>query len=222
MWGSMEWKVSTYPIPYKDALADMDRRVDGVQRGEQDELVWLLEHPPLYTGGTSAKPKDLLQGARGAIPVHETGRGGQYTYHGPGQRIAYMVLNLNQRTPDLRAYVKCIENLIIEVLSSFKVNGFTRDGRIGVWVDTPQGEAKIAALGVRVQRWVTSHGLAINVAPDLSHYSGIIPCGISDYGVTSLEALGVHATMEEVDEAIKAAFARIFVDGSMAKQSVTV
>jgi len=217
----MEWKVSNYPVAYKDALQEMERRVERVKQGDLDELIWLLEHPPLYTAGTSAKPQDLLQGAKGAFPVYETGRGGQYTYHGPGQRIAYMVLNLNRRTPDLRAYVKTLEQLIIDTLSSFKINGFTRDRRIGVWVDTPQGEAKIAALGVRVQQWVTSHGIAINVAPDLSNYSGIVPCGISNYGVTSLKELGIDVSMDEVDEAIKAAFEANFENGAFARQLAT-
>lgn len=206
----MEWKVSNYPVAYRDALQEMERRVERVKQGDLDELIWLLEHPPLYTAGTSAKPQDLLQGARGALPVYETGRGGQYTYHGPGQRIAYMVLNLNSRTPDLRAYVKDLEKMIISVLSSFGIDGFIRDGRIGVWVETPRGEAKIAALGVRVQQWVTSHGIALNVAPDLSNYSGIVPCGISQFGVTSMQELGVHVSMDEVDAAIQEAFEAVF------------
>lgn len=202
----MEWKVSNYPVAYRDAMQEMERRVERVKQGDLDELVWLLEHPPLYTAGTSAKPQDLLQGARGTFPVYETGRGGQYTYHGPGQRIAYMVLNLQKRNPDLRAYVKLLEQTIMDALSSFGIESFTREGRIGVWVETPKGEAKIAALGVRVQQWVTSHGIAINVAPDLSHYSGIVPCGISQFGVTSLKELGIDVSMDEVDAAIKDAF----------------
>ncbi|MFZ4126028.1 MAG: lipoyl(octanoyl) transferase LipB [Rickettsiales bacterium] len=188
----------------------MERRVQQVQRGDKEELVWLVEHPPLYTAGTSAKAKDLLQGAKGVFPVYETGRGGQYTYHGPGQRIAYMVMDLNQRTPDLRAYVKDLEKLIIECLKHFDISGFTRDDRIGVWVKIGASEAKIAALGVRVQKWVTSHGIAINVVPDLSHYSGIVPCGISSYGVTSMKALGADVSMEEVDAALQQSFEKVF------------
>lgn len=217
----MEWKVSEYPVAYRDALQEMERRVALVKQGDKDELVWLLEHPPLFTAGTSAKPQDLLQGAKGSLPVYETGRGGQYTYHGPGQRIAYMVLNLQQRQPDLRAYVKALEKMIIETLSVFSIDGFIREGRVGVWVNTPMGEAKIAALGVRVQQWVTSHGVAINVAPDLSHYSGIVPCGIRDYGVTSMRALGVDVPMEEVDAALREAFERVIGQDMAIKPSLT-
>ncbi|MBN8544423.1 MAG: lipoyl(octanoyl) transferase LipB [Alphaproteobacteria bacterium] len=206
----MEWKISHQAVAYPDAMQEMERRVQQVQRGDKEELVWLLEHPPLYTAGTSAKSKDLLQGAKGAFPVYETGRGGQYTYHGPGQRIAYMVMDLNKRNPDLRAYVKDLEKLIIDCLKHFDINGFTRDDRIGVWVKNGASEAKIAALGVRVQKWVTSHGVAINVAPDLSHYSGIVPCGISTFGVTSMKALGVDVSMEEVDAALQRSFEDIF------------
>ncbi len=210
----MEWKISHQAVAYPDAMQEMERRVQQVQRGDKEELVWLLEHPPLYTAGTSAKSKDLLQGAKGAFPVYETGRGGQYTYHGPGQRIGYMVMDLNKRNPDLRAYVKDLEKLIIDCLTHFDINGFTRDDRIGVWVKNGVAEAKIAALGVRVQKWVTSHGVAINVAPDLSHYSGIVPCGISAYGVTSMKALGVDVPMEEVDAALQRSFENIFGSGS--------
>jgi lipoyl(octanoyl) transferase len=217
----MEWKISRHPVAYPDAMQEMERRVRQVQEDGKDELAWLLEHPPLYTAGTSAKAKDLLQGSKGAFPVYETGRGGQYTYHGPRQRIAYMVMNLHQRTPDLRAYVKDLEKLIIEVLNSFNIYSFTREDRIGVWVKNGSQEAKIAALGVRVQKWVTSHGIAINVAPDLSHYSGIVPCGISQYGVTSMKALGVDVSMEEVDEAIQKAFEKVFGSSVGAKPSLT-
>ena len=192
----------------------MATRVKGVQEGTADELLWLLEHPPLYTGGTSAKTADLVQPER--FSVFETGRGGQYTYHGPGQRIAYVVTNLKQHAerrggaPDLRAYVQQLEAWVIHSLKSLGVQGFLREGRIGVWVDTPSGEAKIAALGVRVQKWVTSHGIALNVNPDLSHYEGIVPCGISQFGVTSLHALGITVTMGEVDAALRASFLQIF------------
>lgn len=194
----------------------MAARVKAVQDGTAEELVWLLEHPPLYTAGTSAKTADLVQPER--FSVFETGRGGQYTYHGPGQRIAYLVTNLKQQaemrggSPDLRVYVQQLENWVIHSLESLGVHGFLREGRVGVWVNTPSGEAKIAALGVRVQKWVTSHGIALNVNPDLSHYSGIVPCGISQYGVTSLHALGVMATMDEVDAALHASFLQIFGD----------
>lgn len=203
----MEWKWSQQLVAYPDAMQEMEQRVAGVQSGHADELVWLLEHPPLYTAGTSAKPHDLL---RDDFPIYTTGRGGQYTYHGPGQRIAYLVLNLQKRNPDLRAYVKDLEKVIIDTLSYFNIESFTREGRIGVWVKKGNSEAKIAALGVRVQKWVTSHGLAINLAPDLSHYSGIVPCGISEYGVTSVKALGVDVSMAELDEAFRKAFLSVF------------
>lgn len=210
----MEWIRSDELVPYEQAMDVMAERVQAVQAGSADGLVWLLEHPPLYTGGTSAKTADLVQPER--FDVFETGRGGQYTYHGPGQRIAYLVTNLKQaaelrgQSPDLRAYVQQLENWVIHSLKSLGVEGFLREGRIGVWVNTPSGEAKIAALGVRVQKWVTSHGIALNVNPDLSHYEGIVPCGISRYGVTSLHALGVKATMGEVDDALRASFAQVF------------
>lgn len=210
----MQWMKSDGLVPYQDAMAEMAARVKGVQDGTAEELLWLLEHPPLYTGGTSAKTADLVQPER--FDVFETGRGGQYTYHGPGQRIAYLVTNLKQYAerrggaPDLRLYVKQLEAWVIHTLSTFGVQGFLREGRVGVWVNTPSGEAKIAALGVRVQKWVTSHGIALNVSPDLSHYAGIVPCGISEYGVTSLHALGVHASMDEVDNALRASFAHVF------------
>ncbi len=203
-------------MPYQDAMAEMAARVKGVQEGTAEDLVWLLEHPPLYTGGTSAKTADLVQPER--FDVFETGRGGQYTYHGPGQRIAYLITNLKQSAerrgaePDLRMYVKQLEAWVIHTLNAFGVQGFLREGRVGVWVNTPSGEAKIAALGVRVQKWVTSHGIALNVSPDLSHYAGIVPCGISEFGVTSLHALGVKVSMDEVDAALRASFAHVFGD----------
>lgn len=185
---------------YDAALQAMDARVRAMQQGQAGEQLWLVEHPPLYTAGTSAKGADLLSQR---FPVYPTGRGGQYTYHGPGQRVGYLMLDLNKRGRDLRAYVKQLEGWIIAALAEFGVEGFLRDGRIGVWVQTPVGEAKIAALGVRVQKWVTSHGIALNVRPDLSHYAGIVPCGIREFGVTSLAALGVDASMEAVDAALK-------------------
>ncbi len=195
----MEWETAPTLIEYPDALARMDARVRAMQAGEAGELAWLVEHPPLYTAGTSAKGADLLS-AR--FPVFPTGRGGQYTYHGPGQRVGYLMVDLNTRGRDLRAYVQTLEHWIIATLGEFGVEGFLRDGRIGVWVNTPTGEAKIAALGVRVQKWITSHGIALNVHPDLSHYAGIVPCGISNFGVTSLKALGVGASLSEVDAAL--------------------
>jgi len=212
----MEWETAESLVYYPDALARMAERVAQIQRGEAGELAWMVEHPPLYTAGTSTKPADFLGGTD--FPVYETGRGGQYTYHGPGQRVVYLMLDLKQRAaaretaPDLRAYVKNLECWIIRTLAEFGVEAFTRDGRIGVWVSTAVGEAKIAALGVRVQKWVTSHGIAINVNPDLSHYAGIVPCGIREFGVTSLAALGVNATMEEVDAVLRTQFAVVFAE----------
>ncbi len=205
----MQWITEPSPVSYPDALRRMEQRVETVQRGQGEELCWLVEHPPLYTAGTSAKGADLLRGTND-FPVYETGRGGQYTYHGPGQRVGYLMLDLNERGKDLRAYVKQLEAWIIATLGSFNVDAFTRDGRIGVWVSTPSGEAKIAALGVRVQKWVTSHGIALNVNPDLSHYNGIVPCGIREFGVTSLHALGIKVAMDEVDAALKETFDAVF------------
>lgn len=210
----MEWQTHIGLLRYEDALTRMAERVASIQRGEADELAWLVEHPPLYTLGTSAKEGDVL--GAGAIPHYSSGRGGQVTYHGPGQRVVYVMRDLKKHAaargeePDLRAYVKQLEQWIMLTLRDFGVEGFTRDGRVGVWVETPAGEAKIAALGVRVQKWVTSHGIALNVNPDLSHYAGIVPCGIREYGVTSLAALGVDATMDDVDAALRANFGRVF------------
>lgn len=209
----MEWMTGDGWVEYPEALAAMREQVAAMKRGEAGERVWLLEHPPLYTAGSSARQEDLLAAP---FPVYETGRGGQYTYHGPGQRVGYVMLDLKKRAeargekPDLRRYVQQLEGWIIAALAQFGIEGFLRDGRVGVWVDTPGGEAKIAALGVRCEQWITSHGIALNVCPDLSHYAGIVPCGIAQYGVTSMEALGVKAGMEEVDAALEAAFARMF------------
>lgn len=208
----MEWCIEHGLMDYTDALAAMDARVQAVQSGHAEELAWLLEHPPLYTLGTSAKASDVLGNL--GLPTYPTGRGGQVTYHGPGQRIAYLVRDLKAHAgaagPDLRAYVKDLEQWIILTIAEFGVHGFLRDGRVGVWTTTPSGEAKIAALGVRVQKWVTSHGIALNVNPDLSHYAGIVPCGIRAYGVTSLAALGVTASMAEVDAALQRCFVQVF------------
>lgn len=211
--GGVEWRVSDAPVAYPDALAAMDVRVEAILAGTAPEMVWLLEHPPLYTAGTSAKAGDLLD-AR--FPVFETGRGGQYTYHGPGQRVAYAMLDLKRREPDLRAYVTALESWIIATLAQFNVRGETRPDRVGVWVRRPDKgdgyEDKIAAIGVRVRRWVTLHGIAINVDPDLSHFSGIVPCGISNrkFGVTSLVDLGHPVTTEDVDVALRTTFRDIF------------
>lgn len=207
----MEWKTSSEYIAYPDALAVMAARVAAIQKGEADELAWMVEHPPLYTLGTSAKVSDVLGHA---FPTYETGRGGQVTYHGPGQRVVYVMRDLKkhagEKGPDLRAYVQQLEQWIILTLQHFGIEGFMREGRVGVWVNTPRGEAKIAALGVRVQKWVTSHGIALNVNPDLSHYAGIVPCGIREFGVTSMHQLGLNASMEEVDAVLRQKFTEIF------------
>ena len=196
----MEWKTTSAITPYKQAMTLMEARQHAVQQGTAEELIWLLEHPPLYTAGRSARAQDLL--ASKGFEVHEVGRGGQYTYHGPGQRVGYLVLDLATRGKDVRAYVQQLEQWIIDSLGALGVESFTREGRIGVWAETPKGEAKIAALGVRVQKWVTTHGIAINVNPDLSHYGGIVPCGISEFGVTSLADLGNTADTAALDAAL--------------------
>ena len=209
----VEWRVSDLLVPYPEAVAAMEARVAKIAAGTASELVWLLEHPPLYTAGTSANRADVLD-AR--FPVFESGRGGQMTYHGPGQRVGYVMLDLRQRGPDLRRFVATLEEWIIRTLARFNVTGERREDRIGVWVRRPdkgQGcEDKIAALGIRVKQWVTLHGIAINVEPDLAHFSGIVPCGVSAqrYGVTSLADLGVHVSMAEVDMALKASFEGLF------------
>ena len=209
----VEWIVAHQSIPYPSALEAMRARASAIAAGQAAEAVWLLEHPPLYTAGTSARPEDLLEPQR--FPVFEAGRGGQYTYHGPGQRVAYVMLDLRQRGRDVRCYVQGLEGWIIDTLAAFNVRGERRDGnRVGVWVRRPEKgadrEDKIAAIGVRVSRWVSFHGIAFNVAPDLSHFDGIVPCGISDQGVTSLEDLGQLVSMPEVDIALRAAFERRF------------
>jgi lipoyl(octanoyl) transferase len=187
----------------------MEAEVAAIIAGEAPERVWLLEHPPLYTAGTSADPKDLLTPDR--FPVFKSGRGGQYTYHGPGQRVAYAMLDLRRREPSVRAYVAALEQWVIDTLAHFNVTGERREGRVGVWVDRGGGrEDKIAAIGVRVRQWVTFHGISLNVEPDLSHFSGIVPCGISDHGVTSLVDLGLPVTMADADIALRASFEKIF------------
>ena len=201
----VEWKTSDRLVPYDEAVASMDERVGAIAAGQAGELVWLLEHPALYTAGTSANPSDLLD--PGPLPVHQTGRGGQYTYHGPGQRVGYLMLDLNRRGRDLRAFVRQLEDWIVATLASFGVDASTREGRVGVWVVDAKGrDLKIAALGLRVRRWVTLHGISLNVAPELDHYRGIVPCGIREHGVTSLAALGIDATMAEVDAVLKRTF----------------
>lgn len=198
------WTHSKELVEYPIALERMRKRIELLKSGKESEEVWLLEHPPLYTAGTSANPKDLL--TPNILPVFETGRGGQFTYHGPGQRIAYVMIDLKQRDQDLRKYVWSLEEWVIDSLKSFNIEGERREGRIGIWVITPHGEKKIAAIGVRISQWITYHGIAINVSPNLNHYSGIIPCGISEYGVTSLHQLGMNITLEELDQALKIAW----------------
>lgn len=205
---SPAWQVSEKPIPYPDALAFMENRVNSILEGRAGELLWFLEHPPLYTAGTGAKAEELLRAE--VFPVYQTGRGGKHTYHGPGQRIVYAMLDLRARDRDLRAHVWRLEEWIIRALDDFGAQGERRAGRIGVWVETKNGEKKIAALGVRCRRWVTSHGLSLNVCPDLSHYDGIVPCGIKGFGVTSLRDLGVAVTMEDVDGALRRHYEEIF------------
>lgn len=211
---AIEWHISDEPVDYEAAVARMERRVAAIRAGTAPELVWLLEHPPLYTAGTSAQARDLLEPAR--LPVYKSGRGGQYTYHGPGQRIAYVLLDLNkpslgQTRRDVRCHVWRLEEWMIRTLARFGVEGERRDGRVGVWVVGAGGhEDKIAAIGVRVRRWVSYHGVALNLDPDLAHYGGIVPCGISEHGVTSLARLGVRATMAEIDQALRETFDDVF------------
>jgi lipoyl(octanoyl) transferase len=207
----LEWCISDTPVDYRQAVAEMETRVAAIRAGETPDTVWLLEHPPLYTAGTSANDGDLLDPIR--FPVYRTGRGGQFTYHGPGQRVAYVMLDLKQRGGDIRAFVRDLEQWMIETLASFNVTGERREGRVGIWVDRGGGrEDKIAAIGVRVRRWVSYHGVAINLEPDLRHFDGIVPCGIAgqDYGVTSLVDLGIPATMAELDSALRAGFRKVF------------
>jgi lipoyl(octanoyl) transferase len=207
--GGIEWRISTTPVDYREAVDEMERRVAAIREGTAPELVWLLEHPPLYTAGTSARDEELLDPGR--LPVHRSGRGGRYTFHGPGQRIAYVMLDLTRRDRDVRCHVHRLEEWMIRTLARFGVRGERRAGRVGIWVARPDGgEDKIAAIGVRVRRWVTYHGVALNVAPDLDHYRGIVPCGIAGHAVTSLAALGISATMAEVDHVLGATFAGVF------------
>jgi len=205
----VEWRVEAGLTAYPEAVAAMEARVAAIRAGSAPELVWLVEHPPLYTAGTSADPADLLQPDR--FPVYTTGRGGEYTYHGPGQRVAYVMLDLKQRGPDVRRFVQDLEEWIIRALASFAVKGERRAGRVGIWVPRGGGrEDKIAAIGVRVRRWVTYHGIAINVEPELDHFDGIVPCGISEHGVTSLVDLGLPVGLSDLDAALRAAFPGVF------------
>jgi len=212
-----EWITSHAPVAYDAAVAWMEARATAIANGTAPEAIWLLEHPPLYTAGTSAKPEDLTDPDR--FPVHPTRRGGQYTYHGPGQRVAYVLLDLNTRGKDVRAFVQKLESWVIATLAEFNVTGEIRPGRVGVWVARPEKpplpdgtprEDKIAAIGVRLRKWVSFHGLSINVEPDLSHFDGIVPCGISDQGVTSLVDLGLPVTLDDVDTALKRSFDAAF------------
>ncbi|HTT82064.1 MAG TPA: lipoyl(octanoyl) transferase LipB [Rhizomicrobium sp.] len=203
-----EWRIAPELVAYPDAIAFMERRAAEIAEHRAAECVWLLEHPPIYTAGTSARPSDLLD-AR--FPVFQTGRGGQFTYHGPGQRVAYVMLDLRHRAMDVRAFVRDLEEWLIRTLVRFGVKGERREGRVGIWVARHGGrEDKIAAIGVRVRRWVTFHGIALNVAPDLSHFNGIVPCGISGHGVTSLADLGVDVSMVDVDAVLRAEFENVF------------
>lgn len=205
---AIEWRKNTKPVPYEEAVSVMEARVREIRAGTAPELVWLLEHPALYTAGTSARESDLVDPV---LPVHHTGRGGQWTYHGPGQRIAYVMLDLNSRGGDLRAFVRGLEEWLIRTLAGFGVTGERRSGRVGIWIAGKTGvENKIAAIGVRVRRGVSYHGVSLNVAPDLTHYRGIVPCGVHEHGVTSLAKLGLHPTMDEVDTALRASFATVF------------
>ncbi|MCH9051852.1 MAG: lipoyl(octanoyl) transferase LipB [Proteobacteria bacterium] len=235
---AIEWKIATDPVPYPEAVEAMERRVAAIRMGEGREMAWLLEHPPIFTAGASARKEELINA--GAFPVYATGRGGRHTYHGPGQRVVYVMLDIRRRDPDIGAYVRNLEEWLIRTLARFGLNAERRQGRIGIWVvrrigaapaglrhaaaatarlgeaslrrsqAAQAGECKIAAIGVRVRQGVSYHGVSINVDPDLDHYAGIVPCGIKDFGVTSLADLGIGATMAEVDEALKACFEEVF------------
>lgn len=212
----VEWRIEPGLVAYPDALAVMDARAEAIRAGSAPEMVWLVEHPPLYTAGTSAQPQDLVQPDR--FPVFSAGRGGEYTYHGPGQRVAYVMLDLKRRREDVRLFVASLEEWIIRTLARFNVKGERREDRVGVWVVQPDrppvlgrpAEDKIAAIGIRLRKWVSFHGIAINVEPDLAHYGGIVPCGIAEHGVTSLVDLGLPVTMADLDVALKAAFEEVF------------
>jgi lipoyl(octanoyl) transferase len=206
------WAVSRGKVTYPEAVRAMEARAEAIAQGRAGELIWLLEHPPLYTAGVSAKDADLLDPGR--FPVFRSGRGGQFTYHGPGQRVAYVMLDLTKREKDVRAFVAALEAWIIEALGTFNVRGEVREGRVGVWVERKgpgwAREDKIAAIGVKLRKWVSFHGISLNVEPELTHFSGIVPCGVTEHGVTSLVDLGLPVTMDEADEALKAAFVKVF------------
>ena len=206
----LEWKISETLVEYDEAITQMEKRVAEIISGEKDELIWLVEHPPLYTAGTSAKQDDLLEPDK--FPVYKTGRGGEFTYHGPGQRVVYVMLNLQKRkSQDIRSFVCNLEQWIINSLNNFNIESSRRDGRIGIWVNKKDSsEAKIAAIGIRVRKWVTYHGIAINLSPDLGNFRGIVPCGISEHGVTSFLDLGKKVTMRELDIVLKDEFFKIF------------
>ena len=200
----IEWRTSEGPVPYAEALAWMEARAEAIRAGTAAESVWLLEHPPIYTAGTSADAAELFNPS--GFAVHEAGRGGRYTYHGPGQRVAYLCLNLDKRGRDIRAFVHALEEWLINALAELDIPAHRSPGRIGIWAGAGAAEAKIAAIGVRVRRWVTLHGVSVNLDPDLSHFNGIVPCGISEHGVTSVRALGNAATMTDLDVALRTAF----------------
>ena len=206
----IEWRISEAPVPYAEALAVMEERAAAIRAGQARELVWLLEHPPLFTAGTSADPAELTNPM--GFPVFEAGRGGRYTYHGPGQRVGYVMLDLEKRGKDIRRFVNRLEQWMIDALAQLGVNAHRAPGRIGIWVGEGPAEAKIGALGVRVKRWVTLHGFSLNVDPDLSHFSGIVPCGIADFGVASIASLGKPTPLTSVDAALKSNFQR-FLNG---------
>lgn len=207
---AIEWRVSDGLVPYEEAHAFMEERAAAIHQGRASECVWLLEHPPLFTAGTSADPAELFNPL--GFPVYEAGRGGRYTYHGPGQRVGYLMLNLDKRGRDVRRLVHSLEGWIIASLAELGVEAHRAEGRIGIWVGEGPGEAKIAALGIRIKRWVTLHGFSINVSPDLAHFGGIVPCGISEFGVTSLQALGKEMAMTRVDDALKRCFPQFLND----------
>jgi len=206
----IEWKISDRPVPYEQALAEMEQRAAKIREESSPELVWLLEHPPLYTAGTSAKAEDLVDPDK--FPVFNAGRGGQYTYHGPGRRVAYVLLDLKKRNSDIRAFVQDMEAWVIDVLAQYQIKGEIREGRVGVWIQNGSREDKIAAIGVRVRKWVSFHGISINVEPDLSHYDGIVPCGISEHGVTSLVNQGIPVTLPEFDIELRESFEKVFLE----------
>ncbi len=210
---------SARPVSYPQAVSRMEREVEAIAKGLAPERVWLLEHPPLYTAGTSANDADLVMPDR--FPVYRSGRGGQYTYHGPGQRVAYVMLDLRRRGQDVRAFVAALEQWLIDVLATFAIKGERREDRVGVWVNRGVREDKIAAIGIRVRHWVTFHGVSLNVDPDLTHFEGIVPCGVREHGVTSLTDLGVTATMAEVDAALQQSFEAIFAQPPSSQIIVT-